>query len=118
MENGTSERLIEVNISFFSFFRTHLKSILFLFFFFFFIQTSLLALTALSLIREEPRRQINEAKIIPRVVQLLHSDNIRIKTAACKCARSLSRSVRTLRTSLVDAGISDPLIKVWSCNPF
>jgi hypothetical protein len=47
-------------------------------------------------------------------MQALESKNVNVRSAACQCTRSVSRSVKTLRTALVDAGIAVPLIKVWN----
>lgn len=70
------------------------------------------AISALCSLTEEGRKQVIESKILPIIVQSLDSKNERIRMIACECARGLSRSVKQLRTSLVDAGIATPLFKV------
>ncbi len=62
--------------------------------------------------KEECRTQAIEAKVLPHVISGLSSKQPNVRLAACQCAKSLSRSVSLLRTSLVDAGVAPPLIKV------
>jgi hypothetical protein len=49
---------------------------------------------------------------LPYAVGAMSSHNSAIRLAACQCIKSLSRSVRHLRTHLVDAGVISPLLKV------
>jgi armadillo repeat-containing protein 8 len=46
------------------------------------------------------------------VVRDLGSPHAVLRQAACDCARSLSRSVAALRTTLVEANVAEPLLKV------
>ena len=55
-------------------------------------------------------------KILPLIVSSLANADVGVRVAACACARSLSRSVKNLRTSLVDAGISAPLLDLLFDN--
>jgi hypothetical protein len=72
----------------------------------------LLAIAAASSLTEECRKQVIEMKILPCIVSSLENANVGIRAAACKCARSLSRSVKHLRTSLMDAGIALPIFQL------
>ena len=65
---------------------------------------------------EECRKQVIEMKILPLIVSSLSNPEVGVRVSACACARSLSRSVRNLRTSLVDAGISNPLMDLLFDN--
>ncbi len=62
--------------------------------------------------REENRRQALDAKILPRIKVALSSPYVGVRAAACQVTRSLSRSVKNLRTCLVDSGIAVPLVKL------
>ena len=74
----------------------------------------MIAIAAATLLKEECRTQAIEAKVLPHVISGLGSKQPNVRLAACQCAKSLSRSVSHLRTSLVDAGVAPPLIKVTS----
>lgn len=45
-------------------------------------------------------------------VKLLSHDSKVLRSAACQCLRSLSRSVKNLRTHLVDVNMIDPIIRL------
>ncbi|KAJ9059743.1 hypothetical protein DSO57_1038293 [Entomophthora muscae] len=77
-----------------------------------FEENALLALAAVSTLKEECRKQVIEAKALPHIVNAMAHPKIGIRAAACQCTRSLSRSVRNLRTSLLDAGVAEPLFKL------
>eukprot|EP00736_Rhodelphis_marinus_P004546 Rmarinus@m.1556 len=72
----------------------------------------LTALAALCALREEGRKQVIQAKVLPEVVGSLGDSSVGVRLAACKCARSLSRSHKNLRTALVDAGVAIPLSRL------
>ena len=73
-----------------------------------------MAIASVTSLREENRRQAIESKVLDRIIQCLSNPDPKIKSAACQCTRSLSRSVKNLRTHLVDAGVVLPLIKLLS----
>ncbi|KAG0198070.1 hypothetical protein BGX28_008435 [Mortierella sp. GBA30] len=75
---------------------------------------SLLALAAISQMKEDCRKQVIEAKVLSHIVAAMSHPSVGVRAAACQCTRSLSRSVKNLRTSLVDAGIETPLFKLLS----
>ncbi|KAF9991924.1 hypothetical protein BGZ79_003741 [Entomortierella chlamydospora] len=79
-------------------------------------ENSLLALAAISQMKEDCRKQVIEAKVLPHIVTAMSHPSVGVRAAACQCTRSLSRSVKNLRTSLVDAGIETPLFQLLSDN--
>jgi armadillo repeat-containing protein 8 len=72
------------------------------------------AIAAITLFKDDYRKQVIETGLIPSIVSALSSPNPGIRTAACQCTRSLSRSVCILRTNLVDAGIAPLLFSLLS----
>ena len=75
-------------------------------------ESILLAIASVTSLREENRRQALDSKILPRITAALSSPSTFVRAAACQCTRSLSRSVKNLRTSLVDSGVAIPLLKL------
>ncbi|KAI7848792.1 armadillo-type protein [Circinella umbellata] len=75
-------------------------------------ENTLIAIAAATLLKEECRSQAISSKVLPHVVTALQSKYPHVRLAACQCAKSLSRSVSNLRTSLVDAGVAAPLLKL------
>lgn len=73
-----------------------------------------MALAAVCSLREDSRKQVIDAKLLPQIVTSMGDPISGIRAAACQCTRSLSRSVKNLRTCLVDAGIAEPLFKLLS----
>lgn len=78
------------------------------------IETALLALAAITLQKDEYRKQVIDAKVVPLIVASMGHTSPRIRAAACQCARSLSRSVAMLRTSLIDAGVATAVFELMS----
>lgn len=77
-----------------------------------YIESALMAIAAIASLREECRRTVIDAKILPSIVAAMDSPVVGIRAAACQCARSLSRSVKNLRTSLLDVDIARPLLRL------
>jgi len=70
------------------------------------------ALAAVASRREDARRAVLDAKVLPQVAASLSHPSEVVRAAACRCARSLSRSVKSLRTALVDGGLALPLLRL------
>lgn len=75
-------------------------------------KAALLALAAIASFKEECRRLVIEAKVLPLIVQAMEAEGEAVRAAACQATRSLSRSVKNLRTALVDAGMCTPLMRL------
>eukprot|EP01133_Synstelium_polycarpum_P009136 gene9136-10715_t len=73
-------------------------------------ENALSAIAALCSLRDDSRKQVAESKIIPTIVAFLQSENQSIRAAACRCVKSLSRSIKHLRTSLYDSLVSLPVL--------
>ncbi|KAJ8325837.1 hypothetical protein O5D80_006024 [Batrachochytrium dendrobatidis] len=76
------------------------------------LEFALLAIANVCSLKEECRKQVIDVKLLPQIVTYLGHKNVGIRKNACKCARSLSRSVKMLRTSLMDAGLAPPLFEL------
>ena len=95
-------------------------------------ESVLIALAALATAKDEYRKSIIENGVVPFVIESLKPHNMasadgvveagvpvgktsvtgnptKVLLAACGTSRALSRSVSTLRTSLIDAGLAAPL---------
>ncbi|KAJ3038354.1 hypothetical protein HDV00_000775 [Rhizophlyctis rosea] len=77
-------------------------------------ENALRAIAAVCSLKEECRKQVIESKLLPHIVTSMSHPSTPVRAAACECTRSLSRSVKYLRTSLVDAGIAQPLYNLLS----
>eukprot|EP00742_Colponemidia_sp_Colp-10_P007232 GILJ01007772.1.p1 GENE.GILJ01007772.1~~GILJ01007772.1.p1 ORF type:complete len:655 (+),score=77.04 GILJ01007772.1:53-2017(+) len=70
------------------------------------------ALASLSSLREDLRKMVIDSSVLPYLVNSLGDRNAKVRAAACRCCRSLSRSVKHLRTSLVEAGVAMQLFRL------
>ncbi|KAG0236583.1 hypothetical protein BGW42_003238 [Actinomortierella wolfii] len=77
-------------------------------------ENSLLALAAISQMKEECRHKVICTNVLPHIVAAMTHPSVGVRIAACQCTRSLSRSVKNLRTCLVDAGIEQPLLQLMN----
>ncbi|KAJ3191730.1 Armadillo repeat-containing protein 8, partial [Dinochytrium kinnereticum] len=75
---------------------------------------ALLGISAICSLKEDCRKQVIDSKLLPHIVEAMTDPIPQIRAAACQCTRSLSRSVKNLRTSLVDGGVAIPLIQLLS----
>ena len=105
-------------------------------------ETTLVALAALASDKDEYRKAIIENGVIHFIIKTLRAEDVKFTIssdiessieddsereviygncrepilAACGAARALSRSVSTLRTSLMDAGLTAPLFVLLRCQ--
>ena len=105
-------------------------------------ETTLIALAALASDKDEYRKAIIENGVIPFIIRTLKAEDVKFAVssntetlndegierkiiygncreailAACGATRALSRSVSTLRTSLMDAGLAAPLFALLKCQ--
>ena len=94
-------------------------------------ESVLTALAAMATAKDEYRKAIIDNGVVPFVIHSLTpyvkdvhhaakptshapSNPTSVLLAACSAARALSRSVNTLRTSLIDAGLAAPLLVLLS----
>lgn len=94
-------------------------------------ESVLMALAAMATAKDEYRKAIIDDGVVPFVIYSLTpytkdvhhatkptshapSSPTSVLLAACSAARALSRSVNTLRTSLIDAGLAAPLLVLLS----
>eukprot|EP01112_Ceratiomyxa_fruticulosa_P015863 TRINITY_DN4730_c0_g1_i1.p1 TRINITY_DN4730_c0_g1~~TRINITY_DN4730_c0_g1_i1.p1 ORF type:complete len:746 (-),score=130.66 TRINITY_DN4730_c0_g1_i1:46-2283(-) len=70
------------------------------------------SLAALSFHIESSRRQLVTHAVLPQTVVSLGSTFAPLRAAASRVFRSMSRSARSLRTSIVDVGAALPLLKL------
>lgn len=71
--------------------------------------SALQALAAVCSNREEGRRAVIRTDLLAHIIESLGAEQSRVRLAAARCTKSLSRSVKNLRTTLVDAGLTGPL---------
>lgn len=77
------------------------------------IENALIALATISGYREDVRTSIfSYLKLVRMIVDFLDYPSDPVKTAACVCIRSLSRSPKGLRTCLSEFNLVDALTKV------
>lgn len=75
-------------------------------------ESAMIALASVASSREECRKLVMESPVLKTIVRLLSSESRALRSSACQCVRSLSRSAKTLRTSLADAHIVEPIIRL------
>ncbi|KAK3280949.1 hypothetical protein CYMTET_11240 [Cymbomonas tetramitiformis] len=76
------------------------------------LETTLLALAALTERHEQSRKQLVQAKVLDKIVQALANNEQGVRISACKCCLSMSRSVKHLRTALVDSNMTQALLNL------
>jgi hypothetical protein len=83
------------------------------------IENSLYCLSELCSFNEESRKQIIQFKILNSIIHFLNSNDSKlesIKIAILKFIKSLSRSIRNLRTNIIDSQIQIPLFNLINHN--
>ncbi|KAJ3387645.1 Armadillo repeat-containing protein 8 [Lobulomyces angularis] len=73
------------------------------------IENSLNAIASVCSLSESCRKQVIDLKLLEKIVISMQNPKKNIRAASCQCTRSLSRSVKNLRTSLVENDISSNL---------
>ena len=72
-------------------------------------ENALICLASVCSLREDCRKMIIEASLLSAIVVGLQSPHEGIRAASCQCTRSLSRSVKALRTSLLEVEVDKHL---------
>ncbi|WVF70073.1 hypothetical protein IAT40_004860 [Kwoniella sp. CBS 6097] len=77
-------------------------------------EATLLALASLAMQYEPTRALIADynPSIFPHLLSALSSPSYGVRAAACQLSRALSRAISVLRTSLVDSGVGEEIIKL------
>ncbi|KAK8846743.1 hypothetical protein IAR55_005830 [Kwoniella newhampshirensis] len=77
-------------------------------------EATLLALASLAMQYEPTRSAISDSNppVLPHILSALSHPSYGVRAAACQLARALSRTVAILRTSLVDSGVGEEVIRV------
>ncbi|KAJ1503539.1 Armadillo repeat-containing protein 8 [Coelomomyces lativittatus] len=74
----------------------------------------LLAMAGVSSLHEPSRKLFCQHPWLTSwTVQNLTHPSLHVRAAACQCLRSISRSVKHLRSTLLDAGLVDPLFQLF-----
>ncbi|KAL5490344.1 hypothetical protein ACEPAI_5177 [Sanghuangporus weigelae] len=81
-------------------------------------EAALTAIASLAMLSNDIRNEIaGVLNLLPLIsVCLEHPRNAGVRYAACQCVRALGRSVRVLRTSLLDSGVGVTLCQIME-NP-
>ncbi|WVR04430.1 hypothetical protein IAU60_001433 [Kwoniella sp. DSM 27419] len=77
-------------------------------------EAALLALASLAMQHEPTRMRIadHDPPILPIVLSALSSPSYGVRAAACQLGRAMSRNISILRTTLVDSGVGEEIIKL------
>ncbi|WRT65023.1 uncharacterized protein IL334_001964 [Kwoniella shivajii] len=77
-------------------------------------EATLLALASLAMQHEPTRSLISESSppVLPLLLIALSSPSYGVRAAACQLARALSRTIAILKTSLVDSGVGEEIVKL------
>ncbi|WVQ97812.1 hypothetical protein IAU59_004927 [Kwoniella sp. CBS 9459] len=77
-------------------------------------EATLLALASLAMQYEPTRALIADynPSVFPHLLSALSSPSYGVRAAACQLARALSRAISILRTSLMDSGVGEEIVKL------